>query len=624
MHHASSVCAVIFSLVLAACAPRAQTGLRAVAAPPAPAPPPTSYAPPSADEQPLSPCGVALALSRRNILAGVDAALDAAIPAAQNELANSPDGDQSWLERLTELKAEPPYDDVYHSLVESLPGTCWSTPHGAWALVIDPPSNVEPGVSNQGQFIAEVSLAHVDRSGQIALQRVNAFMAQSPGRTFGFGPVGLFDYDGDGEPEIFVSTSWAHEGSGDMWSKMYTLRDGKLAPFGPYAPGFPLQAAGSDSGLHDVDGDGRPDLEIQTELGSTTACISGFESRGFAPPLVAHARPDGSFSVTDEAAVRFTDGWCNVRPRRFRTGLDVACARLQGEPVADVEKRLARDASAWDCALEEKGKPQRDPKANKDFFFMRQAARLSFPFTKAPVPAPKGEKWVPRSSTPNPELSKSLGKTCEALEAWASKTATRIVAEALEEASRRAREEKDPASEQARAARSFLASGAQGDGAIWRRVAQWAEKTRERQLPDQTTRRGVERSVLVQCRKDKSGVWAFIRPEPRLVARDPANWLNDWIVEGTQMLVRISPSGDVASLPSVETEPFPATFVDVDADGILEVLLDRSDRLHAVRDGGIVEISDGSAEPDGIVEVTGSSGRRVRVRRDGRAIPSRR
>jgi hypothetical protein len=157
-----------------------------------------------------------------------------------------------------------------------------------------------------------------------------------------------YDYDGDGAPEIIVKLRGKyHEGEEFSRGRIYTLKAGKIARYSP-ANGLDFDEA------RDVDGDGRPDLVVHGPYTSSLEyCGSGFGYRVTGPPLIAHARPDGSFSLDDDAAKKAAREACPSKPKHIvekgkesDTGANarnVACARIRGVSTAELHKRIAAE-----------------------------------------------------------------------------------------------------------------------------------------------------------------------------------------------------------------------------------------------------------------------------------------
>jgi len=91
---------------------------------------------------------------------------------------------------------------------------------------------------------------------------------------------GAFDFDGDGVDEVFVAESsiWSIDGQLRTEYRGYRLRNGGIEAWDP----VPKEHV---RGWRDVDGDVHPDLFLGN--------VDGMD-------VIAHARPDGTFSLDDE------------------------------------------------------------------------------------------------------------------------------------------------------------------------------------------------------------------------------------------------------------------------------------------------------------------------------------
>jgi hypothetical protein len=233
-------------------------------------------------------------------------------------------------------------------------GTCIADGDGAWFVDLE---WARPYHDLEGTLGLRWSLAHVDAAERrvsvvpggaaddIRARPDDANMTLGP-----FAPVEVqlraFDFDGDGSPEIVaILAGHVHEGASWSRGRVWTFRDGAVKL---YAPAQDLLV----EDLRDVDGDGRPDLvTFAGRTASAEACGSGFEYRVTGPELVAHSRPDGTFSLTDEAAVEGAKRACPARPTPLlgpdaltdtnAAARNVVCARLWGATPAEALREVA-------------------------------------------------------------------------------------------------------------------------------------------------------------------------------------------------------------------------------------------------------------------------------------------
>lgn len=158
--------------------------------------------------------------------------------------------------------------------------------------------------------------------------------------TDGFNLAGLYDYDGDGTPEVIVAhTRWEEEGRDGVAHTVFTVRDGAVREYAP------AHAFDRVEGVVDADHDGRPDLVLPSPWRVEDTCgLDGIEHLG--PLRLAHALPDGQFSTSDTVSRAWTLSQCSRYIDQGMPGpdvLDVACARLAGSsPEATVAALHAR------------------------------------------------------------------------------------------------------------------------------------------------------------------------------------------------------------------------------------------------------------------------------------------
>jgi hypothetical protein len=253
----------------------------------------------------------------------------------------------SWLDRLPETW-----------------GTCFATPTGAWAVVVED----KAAGATEEPFAGRWMLLHIDSAGRrVSLApkwpQVAGYLAYNDEQppacraapcNFGFSagsvdtslssPV-VFDLDRDGEPEIFLSASIAqHEGGTDTRSWLWTFRNGAIKP---YAPAAKLEIAA----MADVDKDGTPDALLAPYEGESDNNPAAFSQPISGPRFLAHTLADGTFSTTDAAAEAYAKGQCPSKPEKLivmssedavsgeaASLTNAVCARVWGASAADVTK----------------------------------------------------------------------------------------------------------------------------------------------------------------------------------------------------------------------------------------------------------------------------------------------
>jgi hypothetical protein len=126
------------------------------------------------------------------------------------------------------------------------------------------------------------------------------------------------DFDGDGNDEIVLENG-GYEPSVDV---LQATRTG----VGPYPIGFGVD------GLTDADSAGRPSFISQAFFRTEEPCVGLRPVPRYGVPLLVHALPDGTFSMSDAVARTWALKQCPT-PRG-----DPSCARLWGVSVAEIAK----------------------------------------------------------------------------------------------------------------------------------------------------------------------------------------------------------------------------------------------------------------------------------------------
>jgi hypothetical protein len=268
---------------------------------------------------------------------------------------------------------------------------CTKTQGGAWAFVLakavlTPKDDWD--WTGEWALNGELALAHVDGSGATAFAPVATQSGASAGGVFmndaltpnccdwvfgGLEPMELYDFDGDGEPEVHVGASYGHEGVHERSDALLTFKNGRIEPYAPAAKyGF--------EAMKDYTGDGVPDLQMFEELIGTEDCGSGFPGDGKGLGFIAHALPGGGFSDVDAEARAFAKELCPKRPTTFTDVNDVLCARLWGGDPVKLELQVRAHFGPEDCDAMMAGRPQK-PKASPYFELMLSACKTDVPFT---------------------------------------------------------------------------------------------------------------------------------------------------------------------------------------------------------------------------------------------------
>lgn len=269
--------------------------------------------------------------------------------------------------------------------------SCVKTPGGAWAIVLGKalltPRN-EDDWTTEWVLDGEVMLAHVDAVGVVTHAPIRTQAGGNGTGPFddkavsanccawvpgGLEPIELFDFDGDGEPEVHVGASYDSEGVHERSDDLFTFKNGKLERYAP-AAAYAFEA------MKDQTGDGIPDLSFSYGLAGGESCGSGFPADGSGMGFIAHALPDGTFSSDDAVARAFVRQGCPTKPVAIKDLGDILCARLWGVDSAKLELQVRARFVPWDCDAEMAGRPQK-PKARSEYELMLSATKTRVPFT---------------------------------------------------------------------------------------------------------------------------------------------------------------------------------------------------------------------------------------------------
>lgn len=211
---------------------------------------------------------------------------------------------------------------------------CYPNPSGgtgAWALRLDAWKKTGDwaGVETRA---GSYTVVHIDAAGHTIESRPARGIEGGMSYSTVYEPV-LFDFDGDGQPELFVRQfDKEHEGASSDSAKLYTFRGGKVVEY----PGLPT----TYDDMEDVDGDGRLDAIYHLYASVRVHPGSGFDFMSDGPALLAHSLPDGTFSTSDATAQTFARKGCPTsRGETADAGTgDVEpelCARLWGASRAE-------------------------------------------------------------------------------------------------------------------------------------------------------------------------------------------------------------------------------------------------------------------------------------------------
>lgn len=158
----------------------------------------------------------------------------------------------------------------------------------------------------------------------------------------------MMDYDGDGVSELILQVISSRYEEYEERYRVYTFRDGRVRIY-PGLENIRIQEVG------DYDRDGLLDVVTHASSPWTGRNCFGMESQlsvGL-PPLLYHARSDGTFSPGDEVAAAYLREQCREPPAtlivlddaewEITTFEAIACARLWGASAKEVQRRLRRE-----------------------------------------------------------------------------------------------------------------------------------------------------------------------------------------------------------------------------------------------------------------------------------------
>jgi hypothetical protein len=172
-----------------------------------------------------------------------------------------------------------------------------------------------------------------------------------------FGHHAMVDFDNDGVPELVAIITKDVKSFAPASRIFVTMKKGAITP-------YPTGGSFLVDGVVDSDKDGHPDLRISYDLGKRTVCAPADEGH-VTVELLAHALPDGKFSVNDAVATAAATKHCPAMPTadalftpsitgspedRDLSTTTVACERLRGKSaeavVAEINAACAAHADA--------------------------------------------------------------------------------------------------------------------------------------------------------------------------------------------------------------------------------------------------------------------------------------
>ena len=175
----------------------------------------------------------------------------------------------------------------------------------------------------------------------------------------------MMDYDADGIGELILRFDESGYDEHSVSHVVLTVRDSTVVPYPPLAK-IVIDAVG------DFDRDGRIDVlthQSSPWRGQPYCFGMGGASEVGLPPVLYHAREDGSFSDSDDVAADYLRTQCPKAPAVLLDPDDgdgewevaahkaISCARLHGESVSRVKDRLRRE---WPKVQRWRAKPDND------------------------------------------------------------------------------------------------------------------------------------------------------------------------------------------------------------------------------------------------------------------------
>jgi hypothetical protein len=174
----------------------------------------------------------------------------------------------------------------------------------------------------------------------------------------------FFDFDADGDPEIWIGISVKYEGD---TTQLYTLKSSNIEKYPVVRHEF--------GSMEDVTGDGRPDFLWSEALAGVIDCGDN-PYDVHTPGFLAHSQPDGTFSIDSAEARKHARDWCPRPPAQLPGTLEVVCARLWGADTASLVQRIQTERTPYDCSAS--GSQQ--PNGTTEYHAMLAAAKYEPPF----------------------------------------------------------------------------------------------------------------------------------------------------------------------------------------------------------------------------------------------------
>lgn len=231
---------------------------------------------------------------------------------------------------------------------DSLLGTCLDTPKGRWivSFVDDSEALHEADFAFHLENDWKVRFEPTQRGEGPAAELTVPTTLSNYGERKANAPQ-LFDFDGDGVPELFLATDEeGDEGHHARQVALLTYREGRVEHYLDHLGG-PKDTQGRSAltfdALVDADGDGRPDLVTYAEYThSLESCASGFPTDFAEPRFVLHSLKNGRFSADDDAAKAYAKRFCPAPKTVIGSSEDAICARLWAKDAPAVAKARAR------------------------------------------------------------------------------------------------------------------------------------------------------------------------------------------------------------------------------------------------------------------------------------------